>query len=145
MVSRPPNAQVNRQSREDHFALKGTCQTFAFNFIFYVSFADKVAVWLQIHAAEASLCCLRSQVSVLQNSIPFLIAELFRDFKNCVIFVTRLCSRFFSDSQTTLYPMMLHSYEGIKADVGGTLQCYFLHLNTSNSVGFTVFLHLNET
>ena len=56
---------------------KGTRQTFAFNFIFYVSFADEVAVWLQIHAAEASLCCLRSQVSVLQNSIPFLIAELF--------------------------------------------------------------------
>ena len=54
-----------------------------YNFIFYVSFADEIAVWLQIHAAEASLCCLRSQVSVLQNSIPFLIAELFRDFKNC--------------------------------------------------------------
>ena len=70
MVSRPPNARANRQSREDHFALKGTRQTFAFNFIFYVSFADKVAVWLQIHTAEASLCCLRSQVSVLQNSIP---------------------------------------------------------------------------
>ena len=88
MVSRPPNARANRQSREDHFALKGTRQSFAFNFIFYVSFADEVAVWLQIHAAEASLCCLRSQVSVLQNSIPFLIAELFRDFKNCVISVT---------------------------------------------------------
>ena len=88
MVSRPPNARANRQSREDHFALKGTRQSFVFNFIFYVSFADEVAVWLQIHAAEASLCCLRSQVSVLQNSIPFLIAELFRDFKNCVISVT---------------------------------------------------------
>ena len=57
-----------------------------YNFIFHVSFTDEVAVWLQIHAAEASLCCLRSQVSVLQNSIPFLIAKLFRDFKNCVIF-----------------------------------------------------------
>ena len=86
--------RANRQSREYHFALKGTRQTFAFNFNFYVSFADEVAVWLQIHAAEASLCCLRSQVSVLQNSIPFLIAELFRDFKNCVSFVTWLCLRF---------------------------------------------------
>ena len=88
MVSRPPNARANRQSRENHFALKGTRQTFAFNFIFYVSFADEVAVWLQIHAAEASLCCLRSQVSVLQNSIPFLISELFVILKKGVIFVT---------------------------------------------------------
>ena len=69
-----------------------------YNFIFYVSFADEVAVWLQIHAAEASLCYLRSQVSVLQNSIPFLIAELFRDFKNCVISVTWLCLRFFQNA-----------------------------------------------
>ena len=74
---------------------KARAKLFAFNFNFYVSFADEVAVWLQIHAAEASLCCLRSQVSVLQNSIPFLIAELFRDFKNCVSFVTWLCLRFF--------------------------------------------------
>ena len=31
MVSRPLNARANRQSREGHFVLKGTCQTFAFN------------------------------------------------------------------------------------------------------------------
>ena len=55
MVSRPPNARANRQSREGDFALKGKRQTFELNFIFYVSFADEVAVWLQIHAAEASL------------------------------------------------------------------------------------------